>query len=226
VSQQLVDYVTAFGETELAAARLLVATLQLSDDHSSVLAVNEAQAALCLAAKRLTRAVDELPAERQPEGVGCRVNRTRPLRRSTLALGIPAYYNPHAYRPSVHYPRFLDIGSGPGSKMLIAQELFCLDACGFDRVPEYVAAAAELGLNVTEADALEWGGYGDADLIWFHRPLRDPVRQFTLEQQVWKDMAPGAVVICANLEAPPAGFVTVLDDLEARRGILMKPPLP
>lgn len=68
MSQQLADYVTAFGETELAAARLLVATLQLSDDHSSVLAVNEAQADLCLAARRLARAVDELPAERQPKG--------------------------------------------------------------------------------------------------------------------------------------------------------------
>ena len=70
MSQALMDYVTAMHEVETAAARLHLAELQLSDEHSSVLAVNEAQDAIALAAKRLSRAVSELPAGRQPKGWG------------------------------------------------------------------------------------------------------------------------------------------------------------
>jgi hypothetical protein len=68
MSQALMDYVTAMHEVEVAAAQLHFAELQLSDEHSSVLAVNEAQDAIALAAKRLSRAVDELPTGRQPNG--------------------------------------------------------------------------------------------------------------------------------------------------------------
>ena len=42
--------------------------LDLSDEHSSALAVNEATDALCLAARDLTRAVDQLPVNRKPKG--------------------------------------------------------------------------------------------------------------------------------------------------------------
>ena len=68
MSQQLMDYVTARHEMEVAAARLRLAELQLSDEHSSALAVNEAEDGLSLAARRLTRATDELPPERRPKG--------------------------------------------------------------------------------------------------------------------------------------------------------------
>ena len=62
------DYVTGLHEVERAAARLHLAELNLSDDHSSALAVNEAQDALILAARDLARAVDHLPTERRPRG--------------------------------------------------------------------------------------------------------------------------------------------------------------
>src|SRR5260370_21564904 len=104
--------------------------------------------------------------------------------------------------------RFLDIGCGPGSKMLIAQEIFGLYAFGIDRVPEYVAAAAGLALDVSEADALSWYNYGAFDLIWFYRPMADPALQARLERKVWDDMAPRAIVPCANLESPPPAFLT------------------
>jgi SAM-dependent methyltransferase len=119
--------------------------------------------------------------------------------------------------------RFLDIGCGPGSKLLIAQEHYGLDAYGIDRVPEYVAAAREAGLKADVADALDWTGYGDFDLIWFYRPMADPALQAQLEWHVWNSMAPGAIVACANLESPPPFFLPVLDDWELKRGIWMKP---
>lgn len=122
--------------------------------------------------------------------------------------------------------RFLAIGCGPGPEMLIARELFGLDAHGFDRVPEYVDAACELGLDAIVADALTWPGYGHYDIIWFNRPFRDPAPEQVLEDKVWADMRPGAVVMCANLEhPPPSRWPLILDDWEARRGIWMKPPL-
>lgn len=68
MSQALSDYVTALYEVELAAAKLHVADLSLSDEHSSALAVDEAKGTLCLAARALARAVDELPRERRPKG--------------------------------------------------------------------------------------------------------------------------------------------------------------
>ena len=123
--------------------------------------------------------------------------------------------------------RFLAIGCGPGPELLVAWELFGLDAHGFDRVPEYVTAAAELGVDAMLSDAAAWPWYRDYDILWFNRPFRDPASEQSLEDKVWKDMAPGAVVMCANLEhPPPSSWLLILDDWEARRGIYMKPPVP
>jgi hypothetical protein len=62
------DYVTARHQVEVAAARLHLAELNLSDENSSVLALNEAQDSVALAARDLTRAVDGLPLNRRPKG--------------------------------------------------------------------------------------------------------------------------------------------------------------
>ena len=68
MSQQLMDYVTARHEVEVAAANLHLAELSLSDEHSSAVAVNAAQDELAVAARRLARAVDGLPLGRRPKG--------------------------------------------------------------------------------------------------------------------------------------------------------------
>lgn len=119
--------------------------------------------------------------------------------------------------------RFLAIGCGPGSELLIARDVFGLDAVGFDRIAEYTAAARSLGLRADDADAEHYTAYGRFQVIWFNRVARDAKIQKRIEARVWRDTAPGTVVICANLEAPPPGWFPVLDDWEARRGIFMKP---
>lgn len=127
--------------------------------------------------------------------------------------------------PEADGDTFLDIGAGVGTKMLLAREILGLDVHGIERVPEYAAQARQLGLDVEEADAAGWKGYGDYSLIWFNRPFRDRDAQAGLEARVWEEAAPGAVVICANLEnPPPSSWFVTLDDWEVRRGVWVKPP--
>lgn len=125
--------------------------------------------------------------------------------------------------PEVQGDLFLDVGSGPGTKMMLAEEIFDLSTHGIELVPEYVKQARQLGLTVTEADALGWDGYGKYDLIFFNRPFFDRDQQAQLEQQVWDGMKPGAVVIGVNLmEPPPSSWYPILDDGEVRRWISQK----
>jgi trans-aconitate methyltransferase len=126
---------------------------------------------------------------------------------------------------------FLEIGCGPGTKMLLARELFGLKAYGIENDPEMVKAAYSLGLGLTvePADALGWGSYGGFGIVFFNRVFHGTetgaVKQGDLERQVWADMAPGAVVIAMNLRnKPPDSWIIVTDDWEARQGVWIKPP--
>jgi hypothetical protein len=119
--------------------------------------------------------------------------------------------------------KFLAVGCGPGSELLIARDICGLDAHGFDRDPEYVAAARSLGLSAEVADAEFYTGYHRANITWFNRVARDAEIQRRIEAKVWRETAVGSVVACANLEAPPPpSWFPVLDDWGVRRGIWMK----
>jgi trans-aconitate methyltransferase len=125
--------------------------------------------------------------------------------------------------PEVTGDKFLDIGCGPGAKMLLADVVFGLNVRGVERVPEYVKAARERGLVVDEADALGWKGYGDFDLVFFNRPFYDQVREVELENQVFAGLKPGAVLITANLiTVPPSSWYPILNDSEVKRWIVQK----
>jgi trans-aconitate methyltransferase len=120
--------------------------------------------------------------------------------------------------------RFLEVGCGPGPKMLIARDLFGMDVRGIDRSDEYTAAARSIGLNASTCDALSYGCYNWAHVTWFNRVARDADIEADIEAVVWRGMMPGSVVMCANLEnRPPAPWLPVLDDWEVRRGIWRKP---
>ena len=125
--------------------------------------------------------------------------------------------------PEVPGDRFLEVGCGIGTKMMLAEAVFGLDVHGVERVPEYVKAAREQGLSVDEDDALAWEGYGDYDLVFLNRAFSDQGKELQLEATVYDSMKPGAVVIAANVLAPPASWYLVLDDGEVRRWIYQKP---
>lgn len=126
--------------------------------------------------------------------------------------------------PETTGDRFLDIGCGIGTKMMLTEEIFGLEVQGIERVPEYAKEARSRGLAITEADARGWDGYGDFDIIFFNRPFFNQEMQAELEHQVWTDMKPGAVVVGVNLLVPPpASWYPILDDSEVRRWVLQKP---
>lgn len=121
---------------------------------------------------------------------------------------------------------FCDVGAGAGTKMRLARSLFGLHADGYERDGEMAAYAAETtGGTVIAGDALDapegfWARY---DIIWMYRPLRDRDRERQLEQRVYAGMRRGAVFAGASLEAFPAGWHIVVDDLDIRRGAWKKP---
>lgn len=70
MSQALMDYVTAEHDAILAILKMLTAEHQLSDAHSSVLDVTDAEAEADAAARALSEAVAALARDRQPVGWG------------------------------------------------------------------------------------------------------------------------------------------------------------
>jgi hypothetical protein len=118
----------------------------------------------------------------------------------------------------------LGVGCGIATKEMLAREIFGLRVTGIEASRVYAEQAKALGVHVLVGDAANFPDYGRYALIWFYRPIDDPVLQAALEKTVWDQMAAGAVVICANLEAPPTDWHELLSDWEARRAILMKPP--
>lgn len=120
---------------------------------------------------------------------------------------------------------FLEVGAGPGTKMILVHEIFGLDVTGVERNEAYAAAARAMGLDVAVADALTWTGYSGPHLVWFNRVYRDVAAEADLEAKVWAEVDDGTVVMCANLEArPPLSWYPVLDSWQDRRvGIWQRP---
>ena len=67
--------------------------------------------------------------------------------------------------------KFLDVGAGIGTKVLLADVLF--DSNGIEIDPFYVDMAHRLGVKVDEQNALEFQGYSDYDFIYFFVPIKD-----------------------------------------------------
>lgn len=121
---------------------------------------------------------------------------------------------------------FLDVGCGPGTKMLLASHFYGLNACGIEIVPEMAKAAGQHG-EVWNDDALAAppGTYAHWDLIWLYRPFRDRLLEEQLEARIMDEMQPGAILAGGGWELCPAaiGWLPVMDDWELRRGAWMKP---
>ena len=96
-------------------------------------------------------------------------------------------------------PRFLDVGCGIGTKVLLVQQ-WGWEADGLDFVPEYCEAARELcgALSaITCVDAREYDNYGTYDLVYAYRPLVD--MDETMKLTIWmaEQLKPGALMFLA-----------------------------
>ena len=123
-------------------------------------------------------------------------------------------------------PAFLEVGSGVGTKCMIARHLFGWLPIGIE-YNETLATVADSKNRgpVYRSDALSWDGdYGDFDIIWMYRCFRDPVLQEQLEQRIYTEAKPGCIFAGAALESAPSGWITVVDDVDmGNRGAWKKP---
>jgi SAM-dependent methyltransferase len=123
--------------------------------------------------------------------------------------------------------KFLDVGCGPGTKMLLAQEIFGLDVHGIELNPEMAAKANEqFPDRVITGDALNGDGlYTVQDIIWLYRPFKDGTKEDELERLIMHRMKPGAILVGGAWEMSdkPKGWHTVVDDWEIGRGAWKKP---
>ena len=128
--------------------------------------------------------------------------------------------------PEMKGRAFLEVGCGPGTKMLLASHFYGLEAEGVE-IDEKMGTAARVHGAVYHADALQMpsGFYAGYDLIWLYRPFRDPELERQLELRIAREMKPGAILAGGAWEYCPAehGWIPVMDDWELRRGAWMKP---
>jgi len=90
--------------------------------------------------------------------------------------------------------KFLDIGCGIGTKVMLADVFF--DAHGLELKEEYLSVAKIIGCrNVWQADAMEYEGYGDYDILYFYCPFRDDALESNFEKHVYRHMKPGTVLL-------------------------------
>jgi hypothetical protein len=122
---------------------------------------------------------------------------------------------------------FIDVGCGPGTKMLLASQLYGLEPEGIEISDAMSVEARKYG-TVYHGNAGDTppGFYSNYDLIWLYRPFRDPVLERRLEAWIMEEMKPGAILAGGAWEICPANhrWITVVDDWELRRGAWMKPP--
>lgn len=93
--------------------------------------------------------------------------------------------------------RFLDVGSGIGTKLLLAQDAG-FDVEGVEQLDELAAAADEHGLTTHRADARGWDGYADYDVVYLNHPLANTEFETPFEQWLHQQLKPGAVLIQVN----------------------------
>lgn len=105
--------------------------------------------------------------------------------------------------PYERMPRFLDVGCGVGTKLVLARR-FGFDAYGIEACAGYAEAAKKVAEYCGEPDAAEKVFHVDAfdmtcydryDVVYFSRLINDNARQAQLEQHIYKRLRPGALVI-------------------------------
>ena len=98
-----------------------------------------------------------------------------------------------------HDITFVDVGCGLGTKLVLARHTAGIRyVVGIEKHPKYVRLAKKLlrgsGAVIIKGDALDMD-YGQYDIIYFYCPLRDHLKQQTLEARIIETMKPGAFVM-------------------------------
>ena len=89
--------------------------------------------------------------------------------------------------------RFLDVGCGIGTKLLIASQ-YGYEVSGLELRPEYLEAARRLvpEARLIQGDAMEFEGYGEFDFLYCYRPFVDDEQEDELERRMLVQLKVGA----------------------------------
>lgn len=121
-----------------------------------------------------------------------------------LAWGVYCALHPSTRRavtnPTGTKVKFIDVGCGIGSKVLLAQEAlgWSCQAWGLEKSPGYIETAKKLlggGDRLIQADALHYDGYGQFDLVYFYKPIADDERQQELEERIISQVRSRTVIV-------------------------------
>ena len=95
--------------------------------------------------------------------------------------------------------RFLDVGSGLGTKLHLAR-ILGFDAHGLELRGHYADASRELFSDcpVTVGDASAFSDYDAFDVVYCYRPCVDPDEQTRLNRLISERMATGALFFSAG----------------------------
>lgn len=100
-----------------------------------------------------------------------------------------------------HTAKFLDVGCGGGTKVLVASAHFA-ECHGLDFEEDYVAAGQRMlqltdsdTCQIFQADGLTFDQYDKYDVIYFYRPLRDDGLLAKMEDQIFSNAKPGTVIL-------------------------------
>jgi 2-polyprenyl-3-methyl-5-hydroxy-6-metoxy-1,4-benzoquinol methylase len=95
--------------------------------------------------------------------------------------------------------RLLEVGSGIGSKLVLAHALG-FEPVGIERYEPYVTVCRRLYPHVTVrvADAERFAGYGAYDVVYSNRVASSLDRQAAINQRIAARLAPGACLFAAN----------------------------
>jgi 2-polyprenyl-3-methyl-5-hydroxy-6-metoxy-1,4-benzoquinol methylase len=99
--------------------------------------------------------------------------------------------------------RLLEIGSGLGSKLVLAHALG-FDAMGIEHHQPYVDACRQLfpHVEVRGTDAESFEAYGGFDVIYSNRVASSLDRQDQIHRRISEQMRPGALLFAANSRPP------------------------
>lgn len=95
--------------------------------------------------------------------------------------------------------KFLDVGCGLGSKVMLASVLF--DAYGIEYDERQVSIANNLNIKrVGKADGMTFDKYDEFDVIYYFRPIHDKEQYKLFETNIHQKMKPGALVVPMHTE--------------------------
>jgi hypothetical protein len=99
--------------------------------------------------------------------------------------------------------RYLEIGSGIGTKLILAHELGW-QTTGIERWGPYAEVSRQLApfATIHHADAASWSDYGSSDLIYLYGIATDPSDHDAINHHITRRMRTGTLFFCARRPFP------------------------